>query len=211
MCGCAGWAGVVKKTLHAAEQRRPDVAAQRSRWHEQLASVSSRRLVFVDESGANTKLARLYGRAPVGERLLGRQPQGHYQINTLIAGIRLGGTCAPWLFEGAMDGEMFLAWVRQGLVKSLQPADVVIMDNLATHKVAGVRQAIEAVGARLLYLPPYSPDFNPIENLWSKVKSILRRLCPRTAQELLQAAAMAFAAISTTDCKGFFLHAKYAT
>lgn len=196
-----GWSR--KKTLH--------VAAQRSRWHEQLASVSSRRLVFVDESGANTKLTRLYGRAPVGERLLGPQPQGHYQINTLIAGIRLGGTCAPWLFEGAMDGEMFLAWVRQGLVKSLQPADIVIMDNLATHKVSGVRQAIEAAGARLLYLPPYSPDFNPIENLWSKVKSILRCLCRRTAQELLQAAAIAFAAISATDCKGFFLHAKYAT
>jgi len=165
----------------------------------------------VDESGANTKLTRLYGRAPVGQRLVGRQPQGHYQTTTLIAGIRLDGPCAPWVFEGAMDGELFLAWVRQGLAPTLQPEDVVIMDNLATHKVAGVRQAIEAVGARLLYLPPYSPDFNPIENLWSKVKSILRRLSPRTAEELLQAAATAFAAISTHDCHGFFLNANYAT
>ena len=110
-----------------------------------------------------------------------------------------------------MDGEMFLAWVRQGLVPTLQPQDVVIMDNLATHKVAGVRQAIEEVGARLLYLPPYSPDFNPIENLRSKIKNILRRLSPRTAAALLHAVAIAFATISTADCHGFFLHARYAT
>ena len=184
---------------------------QRSHWHERLAAVPSARLVFVDESGANTKMTRLYGRSPVGERLVTQVPQGHYQTSTLIAAVRLRGPCAPWLFEGAMDGEMFLAWVRQGLGPALQPNDLVIMDNLATHKVAGVREAIEAAGARLLYLPPYSPDFNPIENLWSKVKQILRRLAPRNAGELLRAAATAFAAISTTDCQGFFLHAQYAT
>jgi transposase len=166
--------------------------------------------VFVDESGANTKMTRGYGRAPVGERLVAHVPHGHYQTSTLIAAVRLHGPCAPWLFEGATDGEMFLAWVRQGLVPTLQSDDWVILDNLATHKVAGVRDAIEATGAQLLYLPPYSPDFNPIENLWSKVKQILRRLAPRTAEELLQAAATAFAAISTTDCQGFFLHARYA-
>ena len=171
----------------------------------------SARLVFVDESGANTKMTRLYGRAPVGERLVAHVPHGHYQASTLIAAVRLRGPCAPWLFEGAMDGEMFLAWVRQGLVPTLQPEDWVILDNLATHKVAGVREALEAAGARLLYLPPYSPDFNPIENLWSKVKQSLRRLAPRTAEDLLQAAATAFAAISTADCHGFFLHAQYAT
>ncbi len=109
-----------------------------------------------------------------------------------------------------MDGEMFLAWVRQGLVPTLQPDDLVILDNLATHKVAGVRPAIEAAGARLLYLPPYSPDFNPIENLWSKVKAILRALAPRTADQLLRAAATAFDTISPTDCQSFFLHAQYA-
>lgn len=156
-------------------------------------------------------MTRFYGRSPLGRRLMARCPQGHYQTSTLIAGVRLRGPCAPWLFEGAMDGEMFLAWVRQGLVPTLQPQDVVILDNLATHKVAGVRQAIEAVGAQLLYLPPYSPDFNPIENLWSKVKHILRGLEPRTADQLLQAVAFAFAAISTADCHGFFLHAQYAT
>ena len=186
------------------------MAEQRARWHEQLAAEPPARLVFVDESGANTKMTRLYGRSPVGQRLVARVPHGHYQTSTLIAAVRLRGPCAPWLFDGAMDGEMFLAWVRQGLVPTLQPDDLVILDNLATHKVAGVRAAIEAAGARLLYLPPYSPDFNPIENLWSKVKQILRRLAPRTADELLQAAATAFAAISPADCRGFFLHAQYA-
>lgn len=136
--------------------------------------------MFVDESGANTKMTRLGGRAPVGERLLAHIPHGHYQTSTLIAAVRLEGACAPWPFEGAMDGEMFLAWVRQGLVPALQPGDLVIMDNLATHKVAGVRQAVESAGARLRYLPPYSPDFNPIENLWSKIKQFPRRLAPRT-------------------------------
>ena len=146
---------------------------QRAQWHEQLAAVAPTQLVFVDESGANTKMARLYGRSLVGQRLVDHLPQGHYQTSTLIAAVRLGGACAPWLFEGAMDGEMFLAWVRQGLVPRLQPGDWVILDNLATHKVVGVREAIEGAGARLRYLPPYSPDFNPIENLWSKVKNIL--------------------------------------
>ena len=142
---------------------------------------------------------------------MARVPHGHYQTSTLIAAVRLRGPCAPWVFEGAMDGEMFLAWVRQGLAPTLQPQDVVIMDNLATHKVAGVCQAIEAVGARLLYLPPYSPDFNPIENLWSKIKHLLRSLAPRTADKLLEAVAVAFATLSTADCHGFFFHARYAT
>jgi len=105
---------------------------------------------------------------------------------------------------------MFLAWVREGLVPTLQKDDLVILDNLATHKVQGVREAIEAAGARLLYLPPYSPDFNPIENRWSKIKQILRSLAPRTQDELVHAARMAFNAISTADCHGFFLHAHYA-
>src|SRR5208282_5559244 len=170
------WVGGIKKTLFAAEQNRPDVAEKRARWHEQLSVEPASRLVFVDESGANTKMARLRGRALAGRRLLARIPQGHYQTSTLISGMRLQGPCAPWLFEGAMDGEMFLAWVRQGLAPTLQPADLVIMDNLATHKVAGVRAAIESAGARLRYLPPYSPDFNPIENMWSKIKQLLRSL-----------------------------------
>jgi transposase len=186
------------------------VAEKRAHWHERLAADRPARLVFVDESGAHTKMTRWCGRSPGGQRLVAPVPQGHYQTSTLIAAIHLKGPSAPWLFEGAMNGEMFLAWVRQGLGPVLQQDDLVIMDNLATHKMAGVAQAIETRGARLLYLPPYSPDFNPIENMWSKVKHLLRRAAPRTQDQLMEAARTAFNAISTADCRGFFLHAHYA-
>ena len=173
--------------------------------------MSASQLVFVDESGANTQMTRRYGRSPVGQRLTCPVPHGHYQTTTLIAAVRLQGPQAPWLFGGAMDGELFLAWVKEGLVPCLQPKDVVIMDNLATHKVVGVREAIEAAGARLEYLPPYSPDLNPIENLWSKVKQGMKSREPRSPRQLLKAAKAAFAAVTSTDCHGFFLHAGYAT
>jgi transposase len=173
--------------------------------------VSADRLVFVDESGANTQMTRRYGRSPVGQRLVCSVPHGHYQTTTMIAGVRRKGPQAPWLFGGAMDGELFLAWVKQGLVRCLQPDDVVVMDNLATHKVAGVREAIEGAGARLEYLPPYSPDFNPIEPMWSKVKQGIKSREPRNARQLHQAVGTAFAAVTPADCQGFFLHAGYAT
>jgi len=176
-----------------------------------LAVELATRLVFVDESGANTKMTRLRGRALGGRRLVARIPHGHYQTSTLISGIRLNGPCAPWLFEGPMNGEMFLAWVAQGLAPTLQKGDLVIMDNLATHKIRGIVEAIEAAGARLLYLPPYSPDFNPIENMWSKIKQILRTQAPGTESELLLATKTTFQAISAADCKGFFFNAQYAT
>ena len=176
-----------------------------------MADVSADRLVFVDESGANTQMTRRYGRSPIGQRLVCAVPQGHYQTTTLVAAVRLKGPQAPWLFEGAMDGALFLAWVKQGLVPALQPGDVVVMDNLATHKVAGVREAIEGAGARLEYLPPYSPDFNPIEPMWSKVKQGIRSRNPRQARQLHKAAGSAFAAVTPADCLGFFLHTGYAT
>jgi transposase len=173
--------------------------------------VPAERLVFLDESGANTQMTRRYGRSPVGQRLVCSVPQGHYQTTTMIAAVRLQGSQAPWLFDGPMDGELFLAWVKQGLVPVLRRDDVVILDNLSTHKVAGVREAIESAGARLEYLPPYSPDFNPIENMWSKVKQGLKSRDPRNARQLNKAAAAAFATVTPEDCHGFFLHAGYAT
>jgi transposase len=173
--------------------------------------VSADRLVFVDESGASTQMTRRYGRSPVGQRLVCPVPQGHYRTTTMIAAVRLQGPQAPWLFDGPMNGELFLAWVKQGLVPGLQRNDVVILDNLSTHKVAGVQAAIEATGARLEYLPPYSPDFNPIENLWSKVKQGLKSHDPRTARQLSKAAGAAFDTVTPEDCHGFFLHAGYAT
>jgi transposase len=186
------------------------VAEKRAHWHERLAKDPPARLIFLDESGANTQMTRFCGRAAVGQRLVMHVPHGHYQTTTLVCAIGLAGPLAPFLWEGAMDGEMFLAWIQQGLVAELRRGDLVIMDNLATHKVAGVRQAIEEAGARLEYLPPYSPDFNPIENMWSKVKQILRGLAPRTAEELLSAAKIAFEAVTPADCQGFFLNANYA-
>lgn len=173
--------------------------------------MSARQLVFVDESGANTQMTRRHGRSPIGQRLACPVPHGHYQTTTMIAAVRLQGAQAPWLFGGAMEGELFLAWVKQGLVPCLQRGDVVVLDNLATHKVAGVREAIEAAGARLEYLPPYSPDLNPIEPMWSKVKQGLKSRQPRKACQLLKAASAAFAAVTSEDCQGFFLHAGYAT
>lgn len=169
------------------------------------------KLVFVDESGANTQMTRRYGRSPVGQRLVYPVPQGHYQTTTLIAAVRLTGPQAPWMFDGPMDGELFLAWIKQGLVPVLQREDVVILDNLATHKVAGVKETVEAAGARLEYLPPYSPDFNPIENLWSKVKQGVKSRNPRNARQLFKAVGTAFNAVTPEDCHGFFLHAGYAT
>jgi transposase len=173
--------------------------------------VPADQLVFVDESGANTQMTRRYGRSPVGRRLVCAVPHGHYQTTTLIAAVRLQGPQAPCLFDGPMDGDMFLAWVKAGLAPVLADGDVVILDNLATHKVAGVKEAIEAAGARVEYLPPYSPDFNPIENMWSKVKQCLKSRGPRNLRQLFKAARTAFAAITPEDCKGFFLNAGYAT
>jgi len=187
------------------------VAARRANWHEQLAAEPVTALVFGDESGANTKMTRLRGRALGGQRPRAGVPHGHYQTSTLISGVRLGGPCAPWLYSGPMNGEMFLAWVRQGLAPTLRPGDVVILDNLSTHKMRGVREALEANRARLLYLPPYSPDFNPIEPMWSKIKQVLRSHAPRSGDELLRATKTAFDLISTADCQGFFFSAQYAT
>ena len=167
--------------------------------------------MFVDESGASTQMTRRHGRSPVGRRLVCPVPHGHYQTTTLIAAVRLTGPQAPCLFDGPMDGDMFLAWVRAGLAPVLEKGDVVILDNLATHKVAGVREAIEAVGARVEYLPPYSPDFNPIENMWSKVKQFLKSRNPRSLRQIFKAAGAAFAAVTPADCQGFFSNAGYAT
>ena len=186
------------------------MVVRRQQWPERLLGVSADQLVFVDESGANTQMTRRHGRCLAGQRLVCPVPHGHYQASTLIAAVRLKGPQAPCQFDGPMDGEMFLAWVKQGLVPTLAKGDVVILDNLATHKVAGVKDAIAAAGARLEYLPPYSPDLNPIENLWSKVKQLIRACNPRTGGQLLRAVRRAFAAVTQADCLGFFLNAGYA-
>jgi transposase len=195
--------------LHAAEQERADVAEQRRDWHGQLKDIDPHRLVFVDESGAKTNLTRTRGRAPRGERVVEHVPHGHWQTTTMISAVRTGGPCAPFVVPGATDAEVFRCYVQHVLAPQLGAGDVVVMDNLQPHKASGVREMIEAAGATLLYLPPYSPDFNPIENMWSKVKQFLRSAAARTFQTLLEAIAAALRTVSVDDCLGFFRHCGY--
>ena len=149
------------------------VNAAREAWFEGQIELDPTRIVFIDETAANTKMARLYGRALRGERCRAAVPHGHWKTTTFTAGLRHDGIVAPMVLDGPMNGEAFLAYVEQALVPELRPGDVVIMDNLPAHKVFGVRQAIEAVGATLRYLPPYSPDFNPIEMAFAKLNALL--------------------------------------
>jgi transposase len=166
-------------------------------------------LVFVDETWASTALHRRYGRAPVGARLVGAVPHGHWKTTTLVAALRVSGVTAPLALDGAVTGEVFEAYVNQVLVPALRPGDVVIMDNLASHKRAEVRQAIEAAGARLVYLPPYSPDFNPIELAFAKLKAMLRKAGERTVEGLWSFLGRALDAFAPEECWGYFRHCGY--
>jgi transposase len=183
----------------------------RTTWHEQFQGIDPGRLVFIDESGASTNMTRLGGRCPIGQRLVSSTPCGHWQTTTVISAVRLAGPIAPAVFDGPTDREVFHAYVEQVLVRELQPGDVVVMDNLSSHKAPGIRQTIEAAGARLLYLPPYSPDYNPIENMWSKLKQFLRKAAARTFEALCNAIAVGLKTITSTDCQGFFQNCGYAT
>src|SRR5215207_6102292 len=164
-----------KKDLHHDERDRPDVQEQRADFAEVVAELDPEHLVFVDESGATTVMTRTYGRAPAGERVPGAVP-GDWESVTVIAGMRLSGVVAPMVFEGATDTAAFETWVIEGLVPELEPDDVVVWDNLKPHKSAVVKRAVESAGARVLPLPPHSPDLTPIEEMWSKVKEALRTL-----------------------------------
>lgn len=165
--------------------------------------------MFLDETAATTKMARRHGRAPRGERLRCSVPHGHWKTTTFIGGLRLSGMTAPMVLDGPMTGAWFLAYVEQVLVPTLRPGDIVILDNLAAHKNAAARRAIEATGARLLFLPPYSPDFNPIENAFSKLKALLRKAAARTVQQLWKAIAQAIDAFTPHECGNYFAAAGY--
>ena len=181
----------------------------REAWFEGQPDLDPERLVFIDETGANTKMARLYGRAPRGQRCRAAVPHGHWKTTTFTAGLRWDGLIAPLVLDGPMDGDAFIAWVEQSLAPSLRQGDTVIMDNLPAHKVNGVRQAIEAVGARLLYLPPYSPDFNPIEMVFAKLKALLRAAAARTIPDLWQAIADALKRFTPDECRNYLMAAGY--
>ena len=198
-----------KKTGHASEQQRPDVLARRRLWFEGQAGLAPERLIFIDETGASTKMARLRGWSRKGERCRASIPHGHGKTTTLTAGLRLSGLAAPMLLDGPMHGAAFKAYVEQVLVPELDPGDIVVMDNLPAHKVAGISQAIEAAGATLLYLPPYSPDCNPIEMAFAKLKALLRKAAARTVDDLWDAIADAIDAFTSTECENYFAAAGY--
>ena len=198
-----------KKTGHAAEQQRPDVLVRRQLWFEGQIDLEPEKLIFIDETGASTKMARLRGWAPRGQRCRAAIPHGHWKTTTFTAGLRLDGLVAPWLLDGPMDGEAFLVYVRRVLAPELKPGDIVIMDNLPAHKVQGVREMIEAAGAVLLYLPPYSPDFNPIEMAYAKLKALLRKAAARTIDDLWTVIADALDAFTPDECQNYFTAAGY--
>jgi transposase len=185
------------------------VAEQRAGWHEQLKDVPLDKIVVIDESAAMTNMTRLRGRCDKGQRLVWPVPHGHWKVMTMIGAMTVKGVLAAVTVDAATDGEIFRRFVSEALAPNLKPGDVVVMDNLQAHKASGVKEAIEAAGARVLYLPPYSPDFSPIEPMWSKVKQLLRSIAARTIEALREAVAAALAAITQSDCQGFFRHCGY--
>jgi transposase len=167
------------------------------------------RLVFIDETWATTVMARRHGRAPRGQRVVAAVPHGHWKTTTFLAALRHDGMSAPCVFDGAINGARFLAYVEQALAPTLRPGDIVVLDNLGAHKVKGVRAAIEAAGAAILYLPPYSPDFNPIEQAFAKLKALLRTAARRTVDALWRAIGHALDAFSPAECTRYLAHAGY--
>ena len=185
------------------------MAAARETWFAVQPDLDPEKLIFLDETGLNTKMARLRGRCPKGERLFASLPHGHWRTTTFVAGLRLSGIDAPMVIDGPMNGEAFLAYVEQILVPSLRPGDIVVMDNLSCHKSPAVRAAIEAAGAELRFLPPYSPDFNPIENAFAKLKALLRKAATRTRDALWQEVGRLLDAFTPRECSNYFAAAGY--
>jgi transposase len=167
------------------------------------------RLVFIDETWAATNMTRSYGRAPKGSRCVDSAPLGDWQTTTFVAGLRLNQLTAPMVVDGPMDGELFLAWIEQFLCPTLQPGDIVILDNLSSHKVDGVQQAVALAGAVVLYLPPYSPDLNPIEKLFSKLKTLLRKAAVRATEELWTEIGTLLNTITASECSNYFTSSGY--
>lgn len=185
------------------------MAAGRAAWRERQPRLNPERLVFIDETWATTNMARRYGRSLRGQRLIASVPHGHWKTSTFLAALRHDRLTAPCVIDGAINGAAFRAYVEQFLAPTLRPGDLVVMDNLSSHKVAGVREAIEARGANLLYLPPYSPDLNPIEQAFAKFKARLRKAAARTIDALWDAIAEACRAFSSAECANYLANAGY--
>jgi transposase len=181
----------------------------RREWQENQPTLDIAKLVFLDETWASTNMTRRYGRAPSGERCIASTPHGHWKTTTFIAGLRHNEITAPMVANGPMTGALFLAYVQEFLCPTLKPGDIVIADNLSSHKVAGIREAIESTGATLRYLPPYSPDLNPIEKMFSKLKALLRKAAKRTVDALWTEIGNLLNRFSPAECKNYFASSGY--
>lgn len=196
--------------MQASERERPDVAAARTDWRADQPHLDPQRLVFIDETGCATNMARLRGRCARGQRLKGQVPHGHWKITTFTAGLRVDRLTAPMVLDGPMNADWFMAYVEQVLVPTLSPGDIVVMDNLSSHKGDKVRAAIEAAKAELRYLPPYSPDLNPIEQAFAKLKAHLRKHAERSLEGLWARIGDLIPDFRPTECRNFFRNAGYA-
>jgi len=199
----------LKKSLCAAERHRKDVARARRRWIRQQGYLDTTRLVFIDETSITTNMVRVRGRCPRGERLVSQVPQGEWKTITFIAGLRHNRMTAPMVIEGAMNGPAFLAYIEQILGPTLKRREIVAMDNCRVHKVAGVEESIGARGAKVEYLPAYSPDLNPIELSFSKFKAYLRKFSERTVRALRRRVGAFVPTLSRAECRNYFRHAGY--
>lgn len=185
--------------------------AKRDRWRaEVMPGLDPARLVFVDETCAKTNMARTHGYAPRGERLVEAVPHGHWHTTTFVGALTARGFVAPMVVDGPINGDLFRAYVEKVLVPDLRPGDVVVLDNLGSHTVAGVREAVEGAGCRLLFLPPYSPDLNPIENAFSKLKGLLRKAAERTVEGLWAAIGKLLDQFPPGECRNYLRHCGYA-
>jgi len=198
-----------KKSLHAAERDTERVQTLRTAFRETVQGLDVHRLKFVDESGVNLAMTRRFGRATPGQRVVDSVPDNYGSNETLLAALSLAGLEAPWVVDGAVNGAIFHCWVSEVLCPTLQPGDIVLWDNLSAHKVTGVEALLAARGARLIRLSPYSPDFNPIEPCWSKLKTCLRRAKARTVETLMTAIKEALDTVTATDIRGWFAHCGY--
>jgi transposase len=185
------------------------VARERRHWRVWQRFMDPARFVFLDETGTSTNMVRRYGRCPRGERLVDATPWGHWTITTFVAGLRASGLIAPMVLDGPMTGEVFRAYVEQVLVPELQPGDVVVLDNLAAHKIAGIQEALRAADASLLYLPPYSPDLNPIEQVFAKLKALLRKAAARTKEALWTAIGELLDRFPAEECQNYLRNCGY--
>ncbi len=193
-----------------AEQDRPDIARRRARWKKYQGRIDPRRLVFIDETWAKTNMARSHGRCRRGARLHAKLPHGHWKTLTFLGALRHDRIDAPAVFDGPINARMFLAYVEQCLAPTLAPGDVVIMDNLSSHKGKAVRKAIRDTGAHLFFLPPYSPDLNPIEQVFAKLKALLRKAAERTVEDTWRRIGALLDRFSDTECANYVRNAGYA-